>query len=78
VAALQVILDEEVAHVQFGTRWFNYLCEQQGVEPERTYFELLNRFVAGEIRCPLHREARRLAGFSEAELERLEALCAHH
>lgn len=78
VAALQVILDEEVGHVQFGTRWFNYLCEQRGVEPERTYFELLNRFVAGEIRCPLHRKARRLAGFSEAELERLEALCAQH
>ena len=78
VAALQVILDEEVGHVQFGTRWFNYLCEQRGLEPEKTYFKLLNLFVAGEIRCPLYREARRLAGFSDAELERLEAMCARH
>ncbi len=78
VAALQVILDEEVGHVQFGSRWFNHLCEQRGLAPEATYFELLQRFVEGEIRCPLHRQARRQAGFSEAELERLEALCAQH
>ncbi len=78
VAALQVILDEEVGHVQFGSRWFNHLCAQRGLEPEATYFELLQRFVEGEIRCPLHRQARRQAGFSEAELERLEALCAQH
>jgi uncharacterized ferritin-like protein (DUF455 family) len=77
VAALQVILDEEVGHVQFGSRWFNHLCEQRGLAPEQTYFELLHRFVEGEIRCPLHRQARRQAGFSEAELKRLEALCRH-
>jgi uncharacterized ferritin-like protein (DUF455 family) len=78
VAALQVILDEEVGHVEFGSRWFTYLCKQRGLGPETTYFELLNRFVDGGIRCPLHRQARRQAGFSESELERLEALCAEH
>jgi uncharacterized ferritin-like protein (DUF455 family) len=76
VAALQVILDEEVGHVQFGTRWFRYLCEQRDLEPEQTYFELLESFLDGEMRCPLHRQARRQAGFSETELTRLEALCA--
>jgi uncharacterized ferritin-like protein (DUF455 family) len=75
VAALQVILDEEVVHVQFGSRWFKRLCEQRGVVPETTYFDLLEAYVEGEIRCPLHRQARRQAGFSEAELKRLEALC---
>jgi uncharacterized ferritin-like protein (DUF455 family) len=78
VAALQVILDEEVGHVQFGSRWFNYLCEVRGLPPEATYFELLAPFVAGGIRCPLHRQARRQAGFSEAELTRLEDLCVQH
>ena len=76
VAALQVILDEEVGHVQFGTRWFRYLCEQRDLDPEQTYFELLESFLDGEIRCPLHRQARRQAGFSENELKRLEALCS--
>ncbi|MEJ2620489.1 MAG: ferritin-like domain-containing protein [Candidatus Thiodiazotropha sp.] len=75
VAALEVILREEVGHVQFGSRWFNYLCEQRGLQPEETYFDLLENFLDGGIRCPLHHQARRQAGFSQTELERLEALC---
>ncbi|MEJ2403230.1 MAG: ferritin-like domain-containing protein [Candidatus Thiodiazotropha sp.] len=75
VSALQVILREEVGHVQSGSRWFHYLCEQRGVDPEETYFELLHDYVKGEIRCPLHRQAREQAGFSRDELKRLEALC---
>jgi uncharacterized ferritin-like protein (DUF455 family) len=75
VAVLQIILEEEVGHVQFGSRWFRYLCEQRGVDPEQTYFELLENFLNGEIRCPLHHQARRQAGFSDQELQRLEALC---
>ncbi|MET0066347.1 MAG: ferritin-like domain-containing protein [Candidatus Thiodiazotropha sp.] len=75
VAALEVILREEVGHVQSGSRWFHYLCEQRGLDPEETYFDLLQDYVAGEIRCPLHRQARQAAGFSQHELKRLEALC---
>ncbi|MCU7917287.1 MAG: ferritin-like domain-containing protein [Candidatus Thiodiazotropha sp. (ex Epidulcina cf. delphinae)] len=76
VRALRIILREEVGHVQFGSRWYAYLCRQRGLEPEETYFELLHDFLNGEIRCPLHHQARREAGFSEQELQRLEALCA--
>jgi uncharacterized ferritin-like protein (DUF455 family) len=75
VAVLQIILREEVGHVQFGSRWFRYLCEQRGLEPEQTYFDLLENFLNGEIRCPLHHQARRQAGFSNQELQRLESLC---
>jgi uncharacterized ferritin-like protein (DUF455 family) len=75
VAALQVILDQEVGHVSAGSRWFNHLCESRGLPPVATYFELLDEFVHGAIRCPLHHRARREAGFSEDELQRLEALC---
>jgi uncharacterized ferritin-like protein (DUF455 family) len=75
VAILQVILDEEVGHVAFGTRWFTYLCRQRGLEPESTYIDLLNNFLNGEIRCPLHRQARLKAGFTEQELDHLEMMC---
>jgi uncharacterized ferritin-like protein (DUF455 family) len=75
VAALEIIQQEEVGHVTFGDRWFRYLCQQRGVEPEETYFSLLSDFLNGEIRCPLHREARLQAGFTPGELDRLEALC---
>ena len=76
VAVLRIILQEEVGHVHFGSHWFHYLCEQRGLEPEQTYFDLLENFLNGEIRCPLHHQARREAGFSNQELERVETLCA--
>ena len=75
VDILEVILREEVGHVEAGSRWFRYLCEQRGLEPEHHYFELLNTYFRGGIQCPLHREARLQAGFSEQELERLEGMC---
>jgi len=74
--ALTVILRDEIGHVEAGSRWFHYLCAQRGLEPEETYFELLDRYMKGEVRCPLHKEARLQAGFSPAEIRRLETLCA--
>jgi len=72
---LALILREEVGHVRLGSRWFHFLCEQRGLEPEETYFRLLDRYAGGEVICPLHRAARREAGFSEAEIARLERRC---
>jgi uncharacterized ferritin-like protein (DUF455 family) len=74
-ACLQVILREEVEHVAIGSRWFRWLCEQRGLPPQATYFRLLAEHMGGRIRCPLNREARLAAGFDEAELNQLEALC---
>ncbi len=75
VGILEIILRDEVGHVEAGTRWFHYLCEQRGLDAEQTYFELLNSFFREGIPCPLHVQARLEAGFSEHELARLEALC---
>jgi uncharacterized ferritin-like protein (DUF455 family) len=73
--ALELILREEVGHVAAGSRWFRYACGQRGEDPETAFFRLLQHYLTGAVRCPLHREARRQAGFSESELSRLEALC---
>ncbi|OQX49412.1 MAG: hypothetical protein B0D87_00495, partial [Candidatus Sedimenticola endophacoides] len=70
-----VILREEVGHVEMGSRWFHHLCRERGLEPEATYFALLQQYLDGTIRCPLNREARRAARFSEGELERLQTMC---
>ncbi len=72
---LALILREEVGHVRLGSRWFHFLCRQRGLEPEETYFRLLDRYAGGEVICPLHRRARREAGFTEAEIARLERRC---
>jgi uncharacterized ferritin-like protein (DUF455 family) len=75
VAALERILQDEVGHVAAGSRWFHYLCEERGLEPESTYFALLDEHFSAAVRCPLHREARLQAGFSESELIQLKARC---
>jgi uncharacterized ferritin-like protein (DUF455 family) len=74
-ARLGVILRDEVGHVAVGSRWFRRLCAERGVDAEPLYFELLSRYMRAEIRCPLNLPARREAGFDEAELDRLQALC---
>jgi uncharacterized ferritin-like protein (DUF455 family) len=67
---LDVILRDEVGHVEIGNRWYGWLCERQGLEPYATYDELVERYRAPVPRGPFNLEARRRAGFTEAELAR--------
>jgi uncharacterized ferritin-like protein (DUF455 family) len=76
VAVLEIILRDEVGHVEAGSRWFHHLCEQRNLDPEKTYFQLIDEYLQGHVSCPLHKEARLAAGFSQNELNHLEALCA--
>jgi uncharacterized ferritin-like protein (DUF455 family) len=76
VDILEIILRDEIGHVLAGSRWFNYVCRQRGLEPEATYFKLLTDYTGGKMSCPLHIRARLEAGFSESELHRLESLCS--
>lgn len=72
VAILEIIQRDEIGHVEIGSRWFRYLCEQRKFEPESTFRHLLSQYMKGKIKGPLDRQARRQAGFSEAELDYLE------
>ena len=72
VAILEIIQRDEIGHVEIGSRWFRYLCEQRKLEPESTFRDLLSQYMKGKIKGPLDRQARRQAGFSEAELDYLE------
>jgi len=74
VSILEVILRDEVGHVEIGSHWFHYLCRQRGMEPEETFRDLLNKYMKGSLKGPFHLEARRRAGFSEEELAYLEAI----
>ena len=78
VDILQVILREEVGHVAIGTRWFEWCCAREGVEPGETFLSLLREVARGAIRGPFNVEARRAAGFDDAEMEKLAALAAGH
>lgn len=71
---LELILREEVAHVAAGSRWFDWCCVQAGLDHASTFAGLVERYATGAIKRPLNAEARRAAGFSVDELERLTAL----
>lgn len=72
VEILDIILREEVGHVEIGTRWYRYYCEQRGLDAEETFRDLLNEYMKGAIRGPFHYAARRQAGFTEGEMQILE------
>lgn len=67
-AILDRILQDEIGHVAIGNHWYVYLCEQQGLEPRSAYDALAVRYRAPALKGPFNIEARRLAGFTEAEL----------
>jgi len=68
---MDVILRDEIGHVAIGNRWFNWLCEQRGLEPYSAYDRLADEHDAPSPRGPFNLDARRKAGFSERELAQL-------
>jgi len=70
---LDIILRDEIGHVAIGDVWYRWACARQGLDPEAHYRELLRQHRAPRPRPPLNWDARRLAGFSERELQALSA-----
>lgn len=75
--ALEIILHEEISHVSKGSKWFFAICEAQKV-PQNSraalYFDILRKynFSFPKANKQLNLNARKLAGFSEQELEILQ------
>ncbi len=67
---LDILLRDEVGHVEIGNRWYLYLCDGRGLEPVATYDALTVQYQAPVMKGPFNIEARRRAGFTEAELAR--------
>ncbi len=74
IEMLKVIYEEEIVHVQKGDKWFRYLCDERGVEPEPQYMAILEAYaLTGKHRPHINVEARKEAGFSCSELLKLGA-----
>ena len=69
---LDIILRDEIGHVAIGNHWFNWLCEQRGFnssEQKIGIFKALSiGYNAPKLKPPFNMDARRKAGFTEAEL----------
>lgn len=73
-AILDIILRDEVGHVVIGNHWYGYLCAQRGLAPGPTYAKLSVEYAAPVLRGPFNLEARRRAGFTDAELAQMQSL----
>lgn len=76
VNALDVIYHDEIEHVAIGNRWFHCACGWANREPRGTFNALIREYMRGRIKGPFDREGRRHAGFTEEELDDIEALAA--
>jgi uncharacterized ferritin-like protein (DUF455 family) len=73
VEILAIILRDEIGHVAIGNHWYRYICTQRCLDPIATYALLAKRYNAPKLRGPLNLDARRLAGFDDAEIELMAA-----
>ena len=62
VAALQTIYAEEVGHVAYGSKWFNFLCGRQGLDPQPVFLDLVRRYFHAPLKPPFNEEKRAQAG----------------
>ena len=70
-AILARICQDEIGHVAVGVRWFEFLCREGGLDPERTFHARVRRYFTGALKPPFNRAARDRAGFPPAYYEKL-------
>ncbi len=74
VNILDIIFKDEIGHVKIGNKWFHYLCQQRKIEPLRTFDKLVKKHIGSELRGPFNIKARKLADFSQQELDYLQRI----
>jgi uncharacterized ferritin-like protein (DUF455 family) len=72
VEILDVILRDEIGHVAIGNRWYAWSCEREGLDKVAHYAALAAQYGAPRQKGPFNVDARRAAGFDEAELANLK------
>lgn len=60
--ALSVIYAEEVSHVAYGSKWFNFLCGRADSDPKDTFHSLVRRYFPSPLKPPFNEEKRADAG----------------
>ncbi|HXP97587.1 MAG TPA: ferritin-like domain-containing protein [Telmatospirillum sp.] len=71
VTVLNGILNDEIAHVATGVRWFDHLCKAADLDPARHYQAIVRAHFTKGLKAPFNRQARDHAGFPPAYYEPL-------
>ncbi len=72
--SLIIIANDEIGHVNAGSRWFRYRCEQEKTDPDKMFFTLMEKYLKSTPKGPFNTDARLKAGFSPAEMQELQRL----
>jgi len=72
IAALKIILHDEIDHVRKGDIWFDEACKQQGVD-RMVYFDIIENHYPSSFprKVSINCDARKEAGFTEKELQKI-------
>jgi len=70
---LDIIFKDEIGHVNVGSKWFRYVCQERRLKPTETFFALVEKHFPRGIDAGVNVEARQKAGFSASEIQRLLA-----
>jgi len=62
VEALEVIYAEEVHHVSYGSKWFNFLCGRANLDPTEVFHDLVRTYFHSTLKPPFNEEKRAEAG----------------
>lgn len=62
VSALETIYAEEVSHVAYGSKWFNFMCGRNNQDPKTVFHKLVRQYFHGALKPPFNEEKRADAG----------------
>jgi len=60
----KIIYEDEKGHVAVGAKWFRFLCQKQGLEPAKTFTELVAKHFRGHLKGPFNDRARASNGLT--------------
>lgn len=62
---LSRIYQDEICHVSFGTKWFEYACRRSNQPPHEHWKHLVKTHFKGGLKPPFNDSARRTAGLTQ-------------
>jgi uncharacterized ferritin-like protein (DUF455 family) len=62
-AVLEEVVEDEIAHVAVGVRWFDRLCRRDGEDPAAAYQAIIRGHFPKGLKAPFNHDARARARF---------------